>query len=65
ALRAPSTPTRAGVIIVVAALTAGYFVMGLTNAMFGILNLTVCFAAICVVTGIASRPRPDAPSPTA
>lgn len=58
-LRAPASDNRAGLIIVVAALTAGYFVMGLTNAMFGILNLTVYFAAICVVVGLLSRSHPD------
>ena len=57
-MRAPASPTRKGLIVLVAALTAGYFVMGLTNAMFGILNLTVYFAAICVVVGLVSRSRP-------
>jgi O-antigen ligase len=33
-------------------LVSGYFVMGLTNAMFGILTLTNFYAVICVITAI-------------
>jgi hypothetical protein len=31
--------------------------MGLTNAMFGILTVTVTFAAICVITGLLTDPE--------
>ncbi|MGV8834005.1 MAG: O-antigen ligase family protein [Devosia sp.] len=55
ALRAPFSATRNGLVVVTATLTAGYFVMGLTNAMFGILTLTIYFVAICVVIGILSQ----------
>lgn len=60
-LRAPPSPSRNGLVVVAAALTAGYFVMGLTNAMFGILTLTVYFAAICVLLGILSADRSNQP----
>jgi O-antigen ligase len=52
AWRAPPSRYRAGLIVVVTTLVVGYFVMGLTNAMFGILNLTVFFAAFVLVTGL-------------
>lgn len=57
ALQAPESSSRKGLIVVTSALTAGFFVMGLTNAMFGILTLTVYFAAICVVVGTLSQSR--------
>jgi len=58
-LRAPASPSRKGLLVVVAALTAGYFVMGLTNAMFGILTVTVYFSAICVLVGVLSQGRAE------
>ncbi|MCR6672066.1 O-antigen ligase [Devosia ginsengisoli] len=52
-----------GLIIVVASLTVGYLVMGLTNAMFGILSVTVFFSTICVVTGLlVERPARQVPA---
>lgn len=51
AFRAPRSSSRSSTIVIVVALVAGYFVMGLTNAMFGILTVTTTFAAICVITG--------------
>lgn len=51
-VRAPYKPGKKGSVVLVATLVSGFFVMGLTNAMFGILTVTVTFAAICVVTGL-------------
>lgn len=51
-LRLPRGMARAQLMVLVSALVAGYFVMGLTNAMFGILNVTTCYAAVCLVTGL-------------
>ncbi|MDV3249934.1 O-antigen ligase family protein [Devosia sp. BK] len=51
-LRLPRGVARAQLMVLVSALVAGYFVMGLTNAMFGILNVTTCYAAVCLVTGL-------------
>nr|WP_282567670.1 O-antigen ligase family protein [Devosia sp. MC532] len=36
-------------------MVSGYFVMGLTNAMFGILTLTNYYALICVLTAILAE----------
>lgn len=55
AMRAPASPERRGLVVIAAALTAGYFVMGLTNAVFGILTLTTMYAAVCLVIGLTSR----------
>lgn len=44
------------VLVLSLTLVAGFFVMGLTNAMFGILNITTVFAAMCVaVAGLSRR----------
>ena len=51
-IRAPDKPGKKGSVVLVATLVGGFFVMGLTNAMFGILTVTVTFAAICVITGL-------------
>jgi O-antigen ligase len=37
---------------------SGFFVMGLTNAMFGILTITVTFAAFCAIVGFLSKASP-------
>ncbi|WDR07146.1 hypothetical protein PSQ90_06860 [Devosia rhodophyticola] len=58
ALRAPHSAKRFGLIVIAATLSVGYLVMGLTNAMFGILNVTVCFAALSLVVGLLSH-RPQ------
>lgn len=50
--RSASSSTKPLILVLVSTLVAGFFVMGLTNAMFGILTVTVTYAAICVVTGI-------------
>lgn len=55
AITAPDSAHKRGVIVVAATLTAGYFVMGLTNAMFGILTVTVVYTAICVVVAMATQ----------
>lgn len=55
AITAPHSSRRRGVIVVAATLAAGYFVMGLTNAMFGILTVTVVYTAICVVVAMATQ----------
>lgn len=51
-LRAKSTAAKPRILVLAATLVFGFFVMGLTNAMFGILTVTVSYAVICVVTGI-------------
>jgi len=51
-VRSAKTEARARILVLVSTLVAGFFVMGLTNAMFGILTVTVSYAVICVVTGI-------------
>jgi O-antigen ligase len=56
-IRAPDKPAKKASIVLVATLVSGFFVMGLTNAMFGILTVTVTFAAICVVTGLLADPE--------
>lgn len=50
-LRAPRTPRKSAAIVLVATWTAGFLVVGITNATFGILTVTVSFAAICVISG--------------
>ena len=56
-IRAPDKPAKKAGIVLVATLVSGFFVMGLTNAMFGILTVTVTFAAICVITGLLADPE--------
>ena len=56
-IRAPDKPAKKASIVLVATLVSGFFVMGLTNAMFGILTVTVTFAAICVITGLLADPE--------
>ena len=51
-VRSAKTEARPRVLVLVSTLVAGFFIMGLTNAMFGILTVTVSYAVICVVTGI-------------
>lgn len=51
-LRLPRSVVRARILVLVSTLVAGFFVMGLTNAMFGILTVTTTYAAICVIAGI-------------
>ncbi|MCZ4346758.1 O-antigen ligase family protein [Devosia neptuniae] len=64
-LRAPPSATRSGLLVVVSTLVVGHFVMGLTNAMFGILTVTVYFAAVCVIVGVlAELPRCSAKADT-
>ena len=59
ALRTPDPETRKGLVVVSAALVLGYFVMGLTNAMFGILNLTVFYAAATLVVFVVGNAGGD------
>jgi O-antigen ligase len=56
AWRAPPSSIRPWTIILAVTLVGGFFVMGLTNAMFGILNITTTFAAICVIVGMLASP---------
>ncbi|MCR6636273.1 O-antigen ligase [Devosia sp.] len=51
-VRSAKTEARPRILVLVSTLVAGFFIMGLTNAMFGILTVTVSYAVICVVTGI-------------
>lgn len=51
-VRAGKSWGRPRILVLVSSLMAGFFVMGLTNAMFGILAVTTTYAAICVVAGI-------------
>lgn len=52
AARALNTEAKPRILVLATTLVFGFFVMGLTNAMFGILTVTVSYAVICVVTGI-------------
>ena len=54
-LRSPPSANRRAVIAFTATLTSGFFVMGLTNAMFGILTLTVLYSTFSAVIGTASK----------
>lgn len=49
---APASHGRAQLLVLVIALVTGFLVMGLTNAMFGILNVTTCYAGLCVIAGL-------------
>lgn len=51
-VRAPGSAAKPRILVLVSTLVAGFFVMGLTNAMFGILTVTVTYASICVIAGI-------------
>lgn len=53
--RSADSVARPRIMVLVTTLVAGFFVMGLTNAMFGILTVTVSYAVICLVTGILVR----------
>lgn len=55
AIRAPAVAGRRAHIVLAVTLVSGFFVMGLTNAMFGILTVTTAFAALCVVAGLGPR----------
>ncbi|MHA6298286.1 O-antigen ligase family protein [Devosia sp. CAU 1758] len=52
AFRAPASAVRPWTIVLASTLVTGFFVMGLTNAMFGILTVTTSFAAVCVMIGM-------------
>lgn len=54
-LRSALGANRRALIAFTATLTTGFFVMGLTNAMFGVLTLTVLYATFSAVIGTASR----------
>ena len=61
ALRTRDREKRKGLVLVSATLVVGFFVMGLTNAMFGILNLTVFYAAATLVVVRVGRSETDVP----
>lgn len=50
-LRAPAFEQRRGLLVVVSVLVLGFFVMGSTNAVLGLLTLTVLYSCISVVVG--------------
>ncbi|WP_338722753.1 O-antigen ligase family protein [Devosia sp. XK-2] len=52
ALRMPKSTLRRWTITLTTTLISGFVAMGLTNAMFGILAVTIAFATICVLTGV-------------
>lgn len=54
AFRMPRSVERTWAILLSATFLSGYFVMGLTNAMFGILTVTVTFATACALVGMLS-----------
>jgi O-antigen ligase len=54
-LTLPNTIAKSRLLVGVTGLLAGYVVMGLTNAMFGILTITIMFTAICVLSGLMAR----------
>lgn len=60
-VRSARTEARPRILVLVSTLVAGFFIMGLTNAMFGILTVTVSYAVICVVTGILVAQANQAP----
>jgi len=53
--RMPRSPERTGLLVVIGVLVIGYFVMGLTNAVIGLLTLTVQFSAISVLVCSAAQ----------
>jgi O-antigen ligase len=56
-IRSAEHPTRRPALVLMTTLVSGFFVMGLTNAMFGILTVTTAYAAVCVVAGLLATPR--------
>ena len=56
AVRTVDPQTRKRLVLISATLGAGFFTMGLTNAMFGILNLTVFYGAVTLVIASLSGP---------
>lgn len=60
-VRSPSSAAKPLILVLISTLVVGFFVMGLTNAMFGILTVTVSYAVICVVTGILVAQARQAP----
>lgn len=66
-MRSPRGQDRTGGAIVVITLIIGFFVMGLTNAMFGILTVTTLYASIYVLAAVSSARseghRPGLPEP--
>jgi len=55
-IRAPESPRKAAIIVLVLTLVAGFFVMGLTNAMFGILTVTITYSVICAIVAFVAAP---------
>lgn len=56
ALTARPGPTRRPALLGALVLTLGYLVMGLTNAVFGIMMLTVVYAMGCIAVTLMARP---------
>ncbi|MNL37292.1 hypothetical protein D3C87_1594310 [compost metagenome] len=59
--RMPASPVKPRIMVLAVTLMSGYFVMGLTNAMFGILTITTYYAVICIIVGILTRQASNAP----
>jgi O-antigen ligase len=63
ALRMPKSTLRPWTITLTTTLISGFVAMGLTNAMFGILAVTIAFTIICVLIGtIAAWGKSEAES---
>ena len=56
--RATNTPSRRAAILLGAPLSVGYLAMGLTNATFGILTLTVLYSVGLALIAFLLGPRP-------
>lgn len=57
-LSAPRSKDRDWLLVLATTLITGFIVMGLTNAMFGILNVTTVFAATCVAIAALVKAGP-------
>ena len=62
--RAPPSVQRSWSIVLVFTLVAGFAGLGLSNAMFGILSVTVSYAAICLVAAALADALAQVDSPT-
>ncbi|HTM79251.1 MAG TPA: O-antigen ligase family protein [Devosia sp.] len=60
AVRAPPGRQRSGVLLLALSASGGYFAMGLTNAMFGLLTHTILYAVMLALVTHLSRPAATA-----
>ena len=56
AIRAPEWEGKPWMVAIAVTQVLAFVVMGLTNAMFGILTVTVTFTTICVLTSVLALP---------